>query len=151
MLMNRNIRTRLPAAEFINVKSQSTQNKQKKYYDKGAKLLTPLQPGQIVRIRNDKDWENKGEILEKLDERSYNVLTESGNILRRNRRHLLQTNEENKEKSNGPGPSQRKKSDPLEADKNIMDSQGNQQEQNVADHASSKRTRNPPKRLIDEM
>ena len=65
------------------------------YYDKGAKDLNPLQEGDTVRIKpcilGQKTWK-RGTVNKRLDERSYEVETESG-VLRRNRFYLNRTNE----------------------------------------------------------
>lgn len=57
----------------------------------GVRELEPLQPGQPVAIKTDrqKDWTHQGRIVGEADApRSYQVETPSGS-LRRNRRHLL--------------------------------------------------------------
>ena len=55
--------------------------------------LPELQTGDKVRIHTGKSWSRKGHVVKKATEpRSYHVQT-NGNILRRNRRHLLKTNE----------------------------------------------------------
>ena len=65
------------------------------YYDKGAKDLNPLHEGDTVRIKpcilGQKMWK-RGTVNKRLDERSYEVETESG-VLRRNRVYLNRTNE----------------------------------------------------------
>ena len=65
------------------------------YYDKGAKDLNPLHEGDTVRIKpcilGQKTWK-RGTVNTRLDERSYEVETESG-VLRRNRVYLNRTNE----------------------------------------------------------
>ena len=65
------------------------------YYDKGAKDLNPLHEGDTVRIKlcilGQKTWK-RGTVNKRLDERSYEVETESG-VLRRNRVYLNRTNE----------------------------------------------------------
>ena len=67
------------------------------YYNKGSKDLDPLSEGDVVRVKptvmGKKVWE-KGTVLERLDERSYNVLCDTG-VIRRNRVHLRKS-EENK-------------------------------------------------------
>ena len=66
------------------------------YYDEGAKDLNPLHEGDTVRrikpcILGQKTWK-RGRVNKRLDERSYEVETESG-VLRRNRVYLNRTNE----------------------------------------------------------
>ena len=65
------------------------------YYNKGAKDLNPLQEGDTVRMKpcilGQKTWKH-GTVNKRLDERSYEVETESG-VLRRNRVYMNRTNE----------------------------------------------------------
>ena len=65
------------------------------YYDKVAKDLQPLSEGDVVRIQpttlGDKVWK-RGVVHNRLDERSYEVETDSG-VIRRNRQQLRKTNE----------------------------------------------------------
>ena len=56
--------------------------------------LSTLKSGD-ARIRTDeeKTWDKKGSVIAPNDRpRSYNVLNEKGNLIIRNRRHLIQTN-----------------------------------------------------------
>ena len=58
--------------------------------------LTNIKPGTTVRIRTDKEisWSQKGKVVRKCKQpRAYLVMNEKGNIVRRNRRHLLPTKE----------------------------------------------------------
>lgn len=68
--------------------------KQKINYDKNAHQLPELEVGDTVRIkptnRLNKEWE-QGQILKKLDFRSYLVKTQKNRTIRRNRRHLRKT------------------------------------------------------------
>lgn len=55
--------------------------------------MTPLDVGDHIRYRHKGNWE-PAKILSKAETpRSYNILTDKGTIVRRNRQHLLQTNE----------------------------------------------------------
>ncbi|XP_077535631.1 uncharacterized protein LOC144147382 isoform X2 [Haemaphysalis longicornis] len=63
-----------------------------KHQDKG-KPLPLLQRGETVRIRDD-DWSRKARVLHEVAPRSHIVETEDGRLLRRNRQHLLRTQEE---------------------------------------------------------
>ncbi|XP_045167174.2 uncharacterized protein K02A2.6-like [Mercenaria mercenaria] len=65
---------------------------QKRNFDKNSKPLCPLNVDDYVRIQMGKTWE-PGKITKKHDARSYSVVTEDGAIYRRNRQHLLKTNE----------------------------------------------------------
>ena len=70
--------------------------KQKYYHDRSVKKLPPLTPGQTIRLRdtNDKRWENRGMVLKQVAPRSYLIRTESGHVYRRNRKDILQSNEQ---------------------------------------------------------
>ena len=71
------------------------QQKQAKYFNRSTRDLKPLEEGDTVRmkpfIKGRKEWK-KGIVLERLDQRSYEVQTDDGTY-RRNRVHLKQTNE----------------------------------------------------------
>ena len=65
-------------------------------YNEGADELKPLQSGETVRIHSKerRDWTKKGKIVKKLDQpRSYDVINENGNVIRRNQRALIPTKE----------------------------------------------------------
>ena len=69
--------------------------KQAKYYNVGAKLLPPLNVGDVVRMKpyqlGDKKWK-KAIVKERLDFRSY-LISVNGQIYRRNRADLRKTEE----------------------------------------------------------
>ena len=103
LLMGRRTRTQLPVNESLlkpshdNKKVQSAltkkQDTQKENYDRGAKPLPELNPGDPIRVRNENLWE-PGMVESKADTpRSYNISTDRGQRLRRNRRHLMKTTE----------------------------------------------------------
>ena len=60
------------------------------------KPLKALTEGQPLRLKpfalGQRVWK-KGEVMKRLDERSYEILTENGNLVRRNRVHIKPTNE----------------------------------------------------------
>ena len=59
---------------------------------KTTKDLPSIRPGSVVRMRvnEDSDWSKKGKVIQKSTEpRSYHVLNEKGNVVCRNRRHLI--------------------------------------------------------------
>ncbi|XP_049517133.1 uncharacterized protein LOC125942923 isoform X1 [Dermacentor silvarum] len=57
-------------------------------------LLPPLETGATVRLRSKGAWTSKAKVLRSSGHpRSYDVTTEQGRLLRRNRRHLLLTSE----------------------------------------------------------
>lgn len=60
--------------------------------DKPRRSLVPLGEGEVVRIR-DGTWARKAKVILAVQPRSYQVVTEDGTVLRRNRQHLLKTTE----------------------------------------------------------
>ena len=66
-------------------------------YDYKSKDLPSITPNTTVRIYSKSkygNWKRKGKVVSVRNEpRSYNVLNEKGNIIRRNRWQLLPTNE----------------------------------------------------------
>jgi hypothetical protein len=101
-MMSRNIRTKLPCttkmlkpnvAENSHQQLMTTKVKQQKYYNKGTKPLNRLKPGDVVRVRDQaKHWEPAVVLREHESPRSY-IVNRHGREIRRNRRHLLLTNE----------------------------------------------------------
>lgn len=106
-LMNRRTRTLLPTTKSLlkpEVISESRtreelerrQESQAKYFNRGARDLTPLKEGDVVRMKpfqlGEKRWK-KGVVVTRLDERSYIVDTPDGGSYRRNRLHLKKTPE----------------------------------------------------------
>ena len=100
-LMNRRTRSLLPMSAGLlkpnaphdghtQDKVRHRQQKQAHYYNRGARDLDPLEPGDPVRIKpwqlGKKGWE-EGLVRSRLDERSYEVQAPQG-VLRRNRVHL---------------------------------------------------------------
>ena len=79
--------------ELVKLQVKQNQERQSWYYKKKSKDLPPLAEGDVVRMRpykiGDKSWQ-KGVVLRRLDERSYEVETDT-NTLRRNRVDLKQT------------------------------------------------------------
>lgn len=77
-------------SDYDKVRLQRNQKQQIDHYNKGAKDLQPLAEGDVVRMKpftlNQKEWQ-KATVTRRLDERSYEVETEKGNV-RRNRVHL---------------------------------------------------------------
>ena len=102
-LMNRELITRLssmkPSVSNTNnhdtrMKLQAKKKKQKEFYDRKAKDLPTIPTGSTVRLHDGKVWKKKAKVISKSRmPRSYNVETESGKVLRRNRQHLLATKE----------------------------------------------------------
>ena len=98
MLMSRRLRSKLPATAnhlqpaVVHAKPmlQEQQRKQKKYYDRGARHLKPLKPGDSVHIRHGKLWKPAVIVKRHLHPRSY-IVSCDGAQYRRNRRHILHT------------------------------------------------------------
>ena len=110
LLMGRRIRTTLPIhpsllvherAEEVVQRRQNIQQKQKDYYDRQARDLSPLEVEQMVRIQDDKTgrWVTEGVVIGRLRDRSYQVKTASGKIYQRNRRALKPIPSESKPSS----------------------------------------------------
>ena len=103
-LFGRRTKTLLPTSSRLLVpgsvhgvphKLKERKAKQAYYYDRGAKELNRLKPGDVVRVRlrpNSKEW-TRAAVDKEVDIRSYQVRTEDGRTYRRNRRHLRQTRE----------------------------------------------------------
>ena len=98
MLMNRNLRTRLPRMKKEILHQEKSvlekQQKQKYYYDVKTKPLRPLAEGSTVRIQKENGWDSLAQVIKQADmPRSYIIQDETGRKLRRNKRDLLHTNE----------------------------------------------------------
>jgi hypothetical protein len=85
-----------PPSKHENEQLKLLQKRQAAYYNKHAQDLPALQKGDVVRMKphqlGQKEWK-KAIILEKLDERSYEVEADEGGTYRRNRVHLKKTME----------------------------------------------------------
>lgn len=103
-LFSRRTRTSLPIASQllqpqlvpdVGDKLQERKLKQARYYNRGAKVLQPLQEGDVVRVRplNRRSKWFKAQVDQHIDVRSYNVRTEDGRLYRRNRSHLYKVPE----------------------------------------------------------
>ena len=90
--MGRTLRTNLPSIKPpLKVSTPTTLSKTATaHYNANAQNLPTLHPGDHVRLRDGKNWSRKGEVV-KPDQnpRSYHVRTDTDNVLRRNRRHLI--------------------------------------------------------------
>ncbi len=94
LLMGRSLRTRLPKFDELLHAMCENSARAAANYDKNAKNLQPLKEGETVRIRHNQQWEPLAKVIGEADTpRSYIVKTEAGNLLKRNRRHLLKTGE----------------------------------------------------------
>ena len=100
-MMSRRTRTLLPTRcnllkqeiiDPIHVKAEikKKQETQRAYFDRSAKDLAPLEEGDVLRmqpfIKGKKSWD-KAPVHQRLDDSSYMVELDSGEIYRRNRAH----------------------------------------------------------------
>ncbi|XP_053376863.1 uncharacterized protein K02A2.6-like [Mercenaria mercenaria] len=103
LLMSRQLRSTLPViSEKLNpnvpdqqmIKGNLQRSKQisKGYYDMSTNKLKPLEIGEGVRLRQGKQW-LPAIVEKKVHDRSYIVTSENGGSYRRNRQHLLKSNE----------------------------------------------------------
>lgn len=90
-LMNRKLRKRRPSANHHMMQSSvnHVKERQMNYYNRTAKPLSPLAQEDVVRVRCDGQWGPLAKVTKETMPRSYEVLTEHGKLMRRNRRHLL--------------------------------------------------------------
>ncbi|KAK1886469.1 Acetyl-coenzyme A carboxylase carboxyl transferase subunit alpha [Dissostichus eleginoides] len=80
--------------------------RQSEHYNSTAKDLPELHRGDRVRIEpltGQKQWWNKATIIQPVEQRSYEVMTEEGQVLRRNRRHIRMTKELHEDITAGEG------------------------------------------------
>ena len=97
LLMSRMLKDKLPRpstflfpklAQEAHRSLSARQERQKKYHDRGTKILPPLQVGDPVRIQQGRIW-SPAIIMEKHEApRSFRVRTEDGQVYRRNRKFL---------------------------------------------------------------
>ena len=86
------LRPHIPAR--IEQKQQTAKAKQATTYNRAARDLSELLPGQTVHIQLFKSGEWKKTVVSKvLSNRSYKVITKQGSVYRRNRHHLRHSNE----------------------------------------------------------
>ncbi|KAJ8033384.1 hypothetical protein HOLleu_23607 [Holothuria leucospilota] len=113
------------------------------YYDRKSNPLEPLQKGDTVRIRSEKgEWEQTKVVAPSEQPKSYIVEMHKGKI-RRNRRDLMKTKEENDEIATE-----------VDTDDNsvlLSNDSGKKQEFSVPEkHSSSGRVIKQPRRDIEE-
>ena len=98
--MSRNIRSTIPVtrdhlqAKLIDVaqckeKRNCGQQNQKSLYDVGTKQLSELQEGEVVRVKEGKEWKPAVVVKKATQPRSYIIKQQNGEIVRRNRIQLL--------------------------------------------------------------
>jgi transposase InsO family protein len=97
LLMSRRLKDKIPTTSSLlrpAVVQDSQQmltrrqNKQKSFYDRGAKSLPNHNIGDSVRVRLGKTWDRAIVTAEHSAPRSYDVTTESGQTYRRNQRFI---------------------------------------------------------------
>ena len=102
LAMSRLLRSRIPVTHaalkpvvVLDAHKQlvDRQAKYKQHYDKHAHSLPELNSGDIIRVRRNQRWEPGFVEAQHASPRSYVIRTENGGRLRRNRRHLMKTNE----------------------------------------------------------
>ena len=84
--------------------------KAKAYYNRSAKELPGLKPGEHIALYNQSSskWDTHGTILQRISKRRYTIKLESGSILQRNRKYLRPRNplsitrNESREMTNNP-------------------------------------------------
>uniref|UniRef100_A0A8C1P7C4 Integrase catalytic domain-containing protein n=1 Tax=Cyprinus carpio TaxID=7962 RepID=A0A8C1P7C4_CYPCA len=103
LLMGRRLRTKLPTSSAllttdtmsqVHEQLKQRQKKQKQNYDRMAKYLPDLQPGEDIRMQKGDSWK-PAVVLEKHDSfmKAFIVKTPDGKLFRRNRIHLRKTRE----------------------------------------------------------
>ena len=101
-LMGRRTKTLLPTSskllepkviktKVVRSELQVEKQRQKEYYDRNAKQLPVLQPGQNIQVQMGKKWEPAIVTSIPTEPRSYNIKTPDGQTYRRKRRHLILT------------------------------------------------------------
>ena len=108
-LMSRRTKTRIPSTKYmlqprieeqVPQKLENIRLQKKRYHDKSAKSLKPLAERQVVRMQNDRGYEQRAIVLRPaMRPRSLLVQTEDGKQYERNRRHLLPVKEAYREHS----------------------------------------------------
>ena len=101
LLYQRKIRGNLPVRihnkdqtkDRVMIQLQHKQQKQLEYHDRHSKPLQPVSPGQNVMIQDQgtKKWSPAIVTNTTPEPRSYEVMTDKGGILRRNRHHIRPT------------------------------------------------------------
>ena len=87
-LMGRRTKTLLPTSCKL-LEPKVIKRPQKQYYNRHAKQLSDLLPGQSVRFQIGKQWKPAVVTSISSEPRSYNIQILNGQSYRRNRRHLM--------------------------------------------------------------
>lgn len=99
MLMGRVLRSTLPIASGALIPKQPKE-KVGTPTAEASTLLQPtcqtsvIQPGSVVRVETSQGWKLAMVTEQRPEPRSYNIVTDSGQTYRRNRRHLCASKEE---------------------------------------------------------
>jgi hypothetical protein len=102
LFYNQQVRTKMPVVVSKLIPERAADNRQqlvhrqerqKEIFDRTARDLPPLKPGDVVRVRQDSELTRGVVTAAHNSPRSYIVETERGSTLRRNRRHLIPTTE----------------------------------------------------------
>ncbi len=86
------LKPRVIDPSIVQQRLKEYKSSQKMFYDRGARLLPELSEGQHVRLQTATGWK-PANVVNKLENRSY-IVNYGGRLYRRNRRHLLNTKEE---------------------------------------------------------
>ena len=78
----------------MNEKNMKLKLKQKMYYETTARRLESLRESDVVRIEDPNSWNRKATVLKEVTPRSITIKTENGQVIRRNRKSLLKTQED---------------------------------------------------------
>lgn len=100
LLMGRRLRSNLPQLDdehripehVVKDRRSREQAANEKYYNQGAKDLSELHHGDVVRLK-DKRWDKRAIVNKLVAPRSYQIELEDGSVLRRNRRDLMTVKE----------------------------------------------------------
>nr|XP_054926424.1 uncharacterized protein LOC126530616 [Dermacentor andersoni] len=79
-----------------------------------GKPLPKLSRGDVVRLRGTRTWSRKARVRGTQAPRSYQLVTEDGQVLRRNRKHLIRTDEPYDETSSEDGDDTTETSTPVD-------------------------------------
>ena len=95
MMFNRTVRTLVPSIKSKTKSTTKSASSQQQQHKQQGQPLSTLKPGDNVRFHDGNSWSRRAIVLTKCKEpRSYIVRTDKNTTIRRNRRHLLKTNEQ---------------------------------------------------------
>ena len=76
----------------VEEKLKKKQERQKKYYNVGSRVLPSLQNGEMVRVQTGDHWKEAKVKTQVTTPRSYNLKMPNGREMRRNRVHIRKQN-----------------------------------------------------------